>query len=94
VPSLWTAPIEGALVKSIAHAPATAVVSAPYAFGEELPDGLVLRLPADVGEAASVLRRDRSWSVDTDLRASWVRSFKMANSNLLERILGCPFESD
>lgn len=94
VPSLWTAPIEGALVKSIAHAPATAVVSAPYALGEELPDGLVLRLPADVGEAASVLRRDRSWSVDTDLRASWVRSFKVANSNLLERILGSPFESD
>lgn len=91
VPSLWTAPIEGALVKSIAHAPATAVVAVPFTFQEELPDGLVLRLPADVKHAAAVLRRNESWRPDPALRESWIRSFTVANGNILERLVGTSF---
>lgn len=93
VPSLWTAPIEGALVKSIAHAPATAVVAAPFTFQEQLPEGLVLRLPADVHHAAAVLRQNESWRPDPALRESWIRSFTAANGNILEKLVGTSFGS-
>jgi hypothetical protein len=88
VPSLWTAPIEGALVKSIAHAPATAVVADSYGFVGELPEGLVLRLPADVAAAADHLRQCWPWRVDRVVRDAWVRSFTASNSGLLERLVG------
>ncbi len=91
VPSLWTAPIEGALVKSIAHAPATAVVAEPFTFQEQLPDGLVLRLTADVNLAAAMLRRNESWRPDPALRDSWIKSFTAANVNILEKLMETSF---
>lgn len=91
VPSLWTAPIEGALVKSIAHAPATAVVAEPFTFQEHLPDGLVMRLPADVNLAAAMLRQNESWRPDSALRDSWIKSFTAANVNILEKLMETSF---
>lgn len=91
VPSLWTAPIEGALVKSIAHAPATAVVADSHGFVGELPDGLVLGLPSDVAAAAERLRKHWPWRGNRVVRDAWVRSFTASNSGLLERLVGsCP----
>ncbi len=87
VPSLWTAPIEGSLVKSIAHAPATAVVEDSLSFVRELPEGLVLKLPRDVSAAADRLRQHWPWRVDRRLRDQWVRSFQATNSGLLERLV-------
>jgi hypothetical protein len=87
VPSLWTAPIEGALVKSIAHAPATAVVASPHGFAAELPEGLVLRLPTDPTAAADRIRGLWPWRPDRQLREQWVRSFRTSNVGLLERLL-------
>lgn len=51
-PSLWSAPIEGALVKSLRWGRRVAVAPAAGSYGSELPDGLVLRLPEDVAAAA------------------------------------------
>jgi len=91
VPSLWTAPIEGALVKSIAHARATAVVADSHGFVGELPDGLVFRLPSDVASAADRLRQHWPWHVDHGLRDAWVRSFTASNFCLLQRLVeSCP----
>lgn len=91
VPSLWTAPIEGGLVKSIAHAPATAVVADSHGFVGELPDGLVLGLPSDVNAAAGRLRQHWPWRVDRVVRDAWVRSFTASNAGLLERLVrSCP----
>jgi hypothetical protein len=87
VPSLWTAPIEGALVKSIAKAPATAVVESSHGFAAELPEGLVLRLPSSPAAAAERIRDVWPWHPDRQLREQWLRSFKIANSGLLERLL-------
>lgn len=87
VPSLWTAPIEGALVKSIAHSPATAVVVDSHGFVGELPRGLVLRLPSEVAGAADRLRQHWPWQVDDTLRDAWVKSFTASNSNLLQRLV-------
>ena len=87
VPSLWSAPIEGALVKSIARAPATAVVATPTGFAAELPEGLVLRLPNDPAGAAERIRGLWPWRPDRQLRDRWVRSFMETNVGLLERLL-------
>lgn len=87
VPSLWTSPIEGALVKSIAHSPATAVVSVADGFAAQLPKELVLRLPSDTTAAVDRIRSDWPWRVDQLLRDDWVRSFTASNSGLLERLV-------
>jgi hypothetical protein len=92
VPSLWTATIEGALVKSIAHAPATAVVASSFAFSEELPDGLVLRLPADIGAAATMLRTHAGWQPSAALRTDWLKSFASRNTGILETLAHTSFE--
>ncbi len=91
VPSLWTAPIEGALVKSIAHSPATAVVADSHGFVGEIPDGLVFKLPSDVASAADRLRQHWPWHVDHGLRNAWLRSFTASNLGLLQRLVeSCP----
>ncbi|NEP77378.1 MAG: hypothetical protein F6K39_03825 [Okeania sp. SIO3B3] len=55
-PSLWSSPIEGALVKSIAHAPATAAVDEPTAYSASIPDTVLLKLPADAVQAGQILK--------------------------------------
>jgi hypothetical protein len=90
VPSLWTSPIEGALVKSIAHAKATAVVAVPNGFASELPDGLVLRLPGEPAAAAAYIRTLWPWRPDPHLRDTWLQSFAMTNAGLLERLTRAP----
>jgi hypothetical protein len=92
VPSLWTATIEGALVKSIAHAPATAVVASSFAFSEELPDGLVMRLPADIGDAVTMLRTHAGWQPSAALRTDWLKSFASRNTGILETLAHTAFE--
>jgi hypothetical protein len=75
VPSLWSAPIEGALVKSIALARAVIVAENVSSYSSELPDSLVLRLSSDPPLAASRLRAaiEHSWAPDAAVRSLWLR---------------------
>lgn len=77
VPSLWSAPIEGALVKSIVYAEATLVVDNPTSFCDELPEGVVLKLSADPVAGAEDLRHAlrADWRPDATSRTDWVRNF-------------------
>ena len=56
VPSLWSAPVESALVKSLVIARAVAVADNPTAFASEIPEDVVLRLPVEPDAAAHRLR--------------------------------------
>ena len=57
-PSLWSAPIEGALVKSLASGKITIVVNEKTGYQSELEAPNILRVDADIDNAAkSVLRR-------------------------------------
>jgi hypothetical protein len=89
VPSLWSATMEGALLKSIIAARAVAVVDEPTAFSSELPAGLVLRLPADPCQAAQQLAAAvaERWKPDAQLRASWIAQLERANRHLLDRLM-------
>jgi hypothetical protein len=46
-PSLWSAPIEGALIKSIAYSPMTAAVKTKYGFINDIPNDVILKLDLD-----------------------------------------------
>lgn len=74
VPSLWSAPIEGALVKSIAGAKAVAVVENPTSYCDELPAELVLKLSPSPHIAAAELRRalDSDWQPDKAVKSLWL----------------------
>ena len=52
VPSLWSASIEGALIKSILFGNLVCVVENETAFSSEIPEDLVIRLPANEEKAA------------------------------------------
>ncbi len=88
-PSLWSAPIEGSVVKSLLEAPAVAVVENDSAFAAELPDEIVLRLPVDIPQAAERLRAalKEDWRPDDDLRRMWVASFEARNRRVVSRLL-------
>ncbi len=77
VPSLWSAPIEGALVKSIACAKAVLVVDNPTSYSGELPLGVVLKLNPQTEIAAKELMRaiEGDWQPNREERIKWINSF-------------------
>ena len=89
VPSLWSAPIEGALVKSIVVGRATARVGVGSAFGDELPEGLVLNLDPDPVNAARQLgdALEADWAPEAGLHKAWTETFRKENIDVLGRIL-------
>lgn len=88
VPSLWSAPVEGALLKSLMLAPRTGVVDVPTAFHREVPDPLLFRFDPDPEKAASQLRTalDRKGPTAEE-RRSWWNAFAAGNRGMLDRIL-------
>lgn len=90
VPSLWSAPIEGALVKSIACASAVVVVDNPTSFCDELPDGLVLKLSATPADAAAELRHavESDWHPDAAVKARWLAGFAKNKQGFVPGLLG------
>ena len=89
VPSLWSATMEGALLKSIIAARAVAVVDEPTAYSSELPAGLVLRLAGDPCQAARQLNEAATnrWAPDPSLRAAWTSQLARNNEHLLDRLI-------
>lgn len=89
VPSLWSAPIESALFKSVLFARAVAIVDHASTYAAELPDGLTIRLPASPASAASLLRQRlrENWRPEAALRRSWLQGFRTANIGMIPKIL-------
>jgi hypothetical protein len=72
-PSRWSAPIEGALIKSIRWGNAVAITRSSHSYSADLPEGLTLNLSDDVREASSTLVEAiaNQWSPDDALRTQW-----------------------
>ena len=88
VPSLWSAPIEGALVKSIVWAAAVAVIGNPTSFCDELPEDVVLKLPADQVAGAERLRRAcQAWRPDVGARERWIEKFARMKDGFVPDLL-------
>lgn len=89
VPSLWSAPTEGALVKSIACARAVVVVNNPTSYCDELPDGLVFKLSSNPAVAAAELRHAiaSDWVPDAEIKAAWLADFAKTRSGFVSGLL-------
>lgn len=96
VPSLWSAPIEGALVKSIVCAEAVAVVDNATSFCDELPEQIVLKLQARPAAAAEELRRacKSGWRPDAGKRALWIDEFAKIKDSFVPDFLDIAVGSD
>jgi hypothetical protein len=88
LPSLWSASIEGALVKSLVVGRAVAVCENESAFAADLPAGLALVLPRDVAAAAQVLRDavGAGWRPEAKLKSDWVKRFHAENFATADRL--------
>lgn len=89
VPSLWSAPCEGALVKSIVTARAVAVAQNESAFASEIPEGVHLSLPADPVKAARGLSNaiHENWQPDLAVQKRWAKDFRDIGNALLSRLI-------
>lgn len=89
VPSLWSAPIEGALVKSLFLRKPVGVVKQASAYSKEIPEEILLKLPQDTAKAAEVLKThlDSKWSPDPDALSAWIKSFESENRGLFWSIV-------
>jgi hypothetical protein len=81
VPSLWSAPIEGALLKSILCNGEVAVVKTEYGFSQEIAENVLLHLSSDPTHAA--LEISRHLSSNTKFKVisrQWLEFFNSKNS--------------
>lgn len=88
VPSLWSAPIEGALVKSIVTARATAIIQNESSYSREISDGVCLTLPQDTDDAAGVLSEaiDQQWKASETPRQKWAEAFQAQGRDLINKL--------
>ncbi len=83
-PSMWSAPIEGALIKSLAYNQNVATVKTHSGYENEIPDevGLV-RLPLDISKAAATVEKILSSPNRSKLlsnsRIEWLEKQKASN---------------
>lgn len=81
VPSLWSAPIEGALVKSILFNGSVAVVKNSFGYSSEISDEAeLLVLDHDIADAARSIREYlKSESKNRSKQKMWIDNFYQSN---------------
>lgn len=89
VPSLWSAPIEGALLKSIFYNGEVAVIKTQYGFSQEIPENALLHLSPDPSCAAlEIFNYFSDGTRFKDISQQWLELFSTKNSasNVFEAI--------
>ncbi|MDC0358583.1 hypothetical protein OAO01_07185 [Oligoflexia bacterium] len=75
-PSMWSAPVEGALMKSLFYNGNVAVYNGVYHFQKEIPDHIIHRLGPHIIESAKYLKKEIDRSPAQRLAArQWVLDF-------------------
>lgn len=83
VPSLWSAPIEGALLKSILFNGEVAVVKTEYGFSQEISENVLLHLSSNPSLAALEINRYLSSGTKfKETSRQWLEFFSSKNSSL------------
>jgi hypothetical protein len=76
-PSLWSSPVEGALLKSIKSNGCVAVVPVDYSFQKEIPFDVVIHLKNEISESVRILS-------DAILSQQLIDNYKIKSSEWLE----------
>lgn len=84
VPSLWSAPIEGSLLKSLFYGNTVALLNQEYSFSIELPNDIYLRLTQNTYESAKILTSALNNNISLKVDAvKWIKKFVKENINSL-----------
>lgn len=100
VPSLWSAPVEGALIKSLIHGQVVAIANERSGFAAYECGGLCELLDTgDLGIASSQLDTAIQKSIDLKSgypqeRERWLEAFRDRNTPLIENVLGAVAEHE
>ena len=88
-PTMWSAPIEGALIKSISVAQKTAVVDESTTYSNEISDEIVLKLPYNLDDAAIIIKDyiKNGDPLNKNLQESWIENYISKNRFGLQKIL-------
>lgn len=88
VPSLWSAVIEGALIKSVCLAPRTGVIEIDGAYSQEIPSEIILKLPSSPVDAANKITDALAsgWQPEAEKLACWKDEFVRFNRALASRL--------
>jgi len=82
-PSLWSAPIEGAVLKSIHYNGNVGVVDLDYNFGSELPGNTVLKLSINTKDASQQIDDFLATNQDLSQKAKeWLNDFHQKECDL------------
>lgn len=86
-PSLFSAPIESAFIKSMMLSRAVAVVDIRSAYSSEVASSIVLRLPKDVQTASEALKDAyfKGWAPNEEAWLNWLQEFESTNFRPLKR---------
>lgn len=89
-PSEWSAPVEGALLKSLEFNGSVAVVETKYGFEREIPADIALKLPLNAQDAATRVRTHLKTTRPDGYRAAqeWARRYRQSTdlSRIFESI--------
>lgn len=85
-PSLWSAPIEGALIKSLIWGRHVAVVENETAFSSEIPPSVVHHLPREPESAVEKLRELMAGDYHALPVQNWLAAFDKRSSKTYARI--------
>jgi hypothetical protein len=89
VPSLWSAPIESALVKSIMLLRAVCVVDVDTAFSSEIDNKIIIKLSNNIDESSLQLRKayNEKWKPNDDDLNIWIQKHLENNGFPVERMI-------
>jgi hypothetical protein len=90
-PSLWSAPVEGALLKSIYHNGAVAVLDTNLSFQQEIPDNVLIKLSNDFVQSkkilTKVLQSDLEIALFKQNSKDWLIEYKECSNLLFDEFL-------
>ncbi|MDH5403328.1 MAG: hypothetical protein OEY49_12605 [Candidatus Heimdallarchaeota archaeon] len=90
-PSLWSAPIEGAIIKSILHNGCVAIYNAHYSFSNELPENIVVKLGENLDKSAAhienILLNTENRKILINKSKEWYKNYIIESKNLGKGIL-------
>ncbi len=73
-PSLWSAPIEGAVVKSLKYNGNLAMINCDYSFAKDIPDDIILKLCGNVKKDKKLIEKHFNHIVNTKRNKKWINN--------------------
>ncbi len=93
VPSLWSAPIEGSLIKSLHIGKKVAVIENKTSFSNEIPDRAIIKLPHNILSATEKIKSimKSEYKISNEETQRFLSNFRADNHPTLQKIFDILF---